>query len=80
MPIHDGVYGVFLLFVLIKPVPGILRASTLIRYRFLGVRFSKMYFPRRALKRTPKNGVCGVWWGGLGGLGFRVRKMTRIVF
>ena len=45
------------------------------------VRFSKMYFPRRALKETPKNEGClgCVVWE-LGGLGFRVRKMTRIVF
>jgi len=27
--------------------------------RYFGVRFSKMYFPRRALKRTPKDGVYG---------------------
>jgi len=26
---------------------------------FWGVRFSKMYFPRRALQRTPQNGVYG---------------------
>jgi len=31
----------------------------------LGVRFSKIYFPRRALQRTPQNGMC-VGGSGLG--------------
>ena len=45
------------------PVNGYLKND-----RFRGVRFLKMYFSRRVLQRTPKNGVCGVGWG----LGFRV--------
>ena len=60
----------FLLFVLIKPVPDHFahphthEVPNLPKNdRFWGVCFSKMYFPRRALKRTPKNGVYGGFRG-----------------
>ena len=71
MRIHIYIYiymAFFLLFDLIKPVPGILRASTLIRYRVFGVCvFRKCVFPESCAKELPK-------WGGVGavgGFGFR---------
>ena len=55
----------FLLFVLIKPVPDILHASTLIRYRFVGGAFFEHVFsPKGAPKNSQEWGVWGVRWGG----------------
>jgi len=61
----------FLLFVLINPVPGILRTSTLIRYRFVfGCVFRKCISPEGRAKELPKMDCVGCVVGGR--RGFRV--------